>query len=162
MTQVCRPQLDDPPRRAPVPESVADEAVAAQVAANVEGSAVDVDCDALLGDGEVGDGDSGLVVARRYGDLLLDGEAVLLAEAEELQLKRRPDACFVRLKPGARVVDVACLKAARFGLGGCKALQVAYDAWPVQVLVVPLIVVRLETAVARGLAASVVEMLQRS
>jgi type I restriction enzyme S subunit len=81
-------QFLDPPGRGSVSQPVADVTIPAEVCANMECGAVNVNCKLLSWNGEVGDGNRRRTLRRSDRDLLLGGESVLLKEAQKLQLQR--------------------------------------------------------------------------
>lgn len=85
MGQVGGAEFDDGPVAGDFAEAVADDAVAAEAGANVEGGTVNVDGEVAVGDREVGDGDRRRAVGRGHGDLSLGIEAVFLKQTEEAE-----------------------------------------------------------------------------
>ena len=123
----------------------------------MERDAVDVDGELVALDREVGDGDHGPLRVRTNRDLLVRVEAVALEEAEELVLERGADAGLVGVEPGARIEDA--LQGQRLGLRGGQELESCCSVRPRELLVVALVLVALQAAIAGGVAALVVEVL---
>ena len=83
-------------------------------------------------------------------------------EAEELELERRSDTRLVGFEPGTWILESPVSSAERSGFRWASSCQRIHGARPVEKLVKSLILVRLQAAIASGLAVRVVEMLDRS
>lgn len=117
---------------------LADEQITTQIATGMEAGAVHVHRDTPARYCEVGHADRQPRIIWRHRHLLLDLDALLLEQPEELQLQRRPDSRSVGFEPRARIVHISGLARPGFGSGLCQRLQFASRTRPAKVFVVPL------------------------
>ena len=87
-------------------------------------------------------------------------KAVLLEEPEELQFQGGADTGGEGFQPGARIVEVAGFQWCRGGRLVGKLFEVGQNALPTQYVVEPLILVGLQTPVAGGFAARMIQVLK--
>lgn len=86
---------------------------------------------------------------------------MLLEQSQEAKFKRRANASRERFEPRARVVVVTTFKGHRLRRTLGQLLQVGDDGRPTQLVVVTLVLVCLQTAIAGAFAVRVIQMLQR-
>jgi hypothetical protein len=96
---------------------------------------------------------------RRDPDLYLWMKSVLLKEAQKGEFEGGTDSGGVGLPPGARVLDIAGFQGASVGRRVCQAFEGGERLWPSELLVIALIVIHLQAAVAGGFAVWMVEVL---
>lgn len=159
--EIDSPQLYNIPSRRPFAKTVADDVVTSEASPDVECRTVHINCQTSARDGKVGDGNAWQPIGWGHGDLAFRMESMLLEQAQEAKFERRANASRECFEPRARVVGVAALKRQRLWRTLGQLLQVGDDGGPVQFVVVSLVLVGLQTAVARGFAVWVIQMLQR-